>query len=234
MPIAFSPKALIANPGQTYSLAQLITVTAGGLPEYLVLTGLDRNEYAAASTGAVGSLTGNQNTATFIQNASNGDAANIGIVFQYSEKGYINTTYGALTDIKLTASTDADRSEYLSLYAYGSAGTTNDAQQTNLTLLADSAVNNPSLQFFMAPPSGGIALGALDVVTRSGVVDASPNVATPKEIAAVALSYVGKTWNINGCWVLVSDIAASAGASLPVNSAMPEVWQIQDPTANGL
>ena len=38
--------------------------------------------------------------------------------------------------------------------------------------------------------------------------------ATPNSIAAVAESFVGKAWNMDGCWVLASTIAAEAGASL--------------------
>ena len=34
------------------------------------------------------------------------------------------------------------------------------------------------------------------------------------------MSFVGKTWNLNGCWVLTSDISAEAGASLPITSTM--------------
>jgi hypothetical protein len=34
----------------------------------------------------------------------------------------------------------------------------------------------------------------------------------------VAQSFVGKAWNMDGCWVLASTIAAEAGASLPVQS----------------
>src|SRR5271157_1231586 len=36
--------------------------------------------------------------------------------------------------------------------------------------------------------------------------------------AAVADRFVGQAWNMYGCWVLASTIAAEAGASLPVQS----------------
>ena len=35
--------------------------------------------------------------------------------------------------------------------------------------------------------------------------------ATPDSIAAAADSFVGKAWNMDGCWVLASTIAAEAG-----------------------
>ena len=52
-------------------------------------------------------------------------------------------------------------------------------------------------------------------VATSAAADATPNSATPAEISAVARRFVGKAWDNNGCWVLASDIAAQAGASLP-------------------
>ena len=231
MPITFTENAVVAAPGQQYSLSQWLNVTPGNLPEYLVLTGLDRNRYTAGSAGAPGSLSGNHNVATFAGNAQTGDAANIGVVFSYTAQGYYNGNLGYLTSLGFRASSDNYRSEYLSLYGYGVAGSANDAQLSTLTALSNSSTGNPSLQFVAAPPAGGTALGSLDIVVRSDYVDATPNLATPNEIATVAAGFVGKPWNINGCWVLVSDIAAAAGASLPVNSSVPR--SMAPPGANG-
>ncbi len=231
MPLYFTQGSIVASPGQQYSLSQWITVTPGNLPEYVVLTGLDRNEYVVTSTGAVGSLTGNYNVASFVANAQTNDDANIGIVFEYTDQGYFNASYGYLAGLSFAASTDNFRSEYLSLYAYGSAGVANAAQLSSLTALANSLTGNPSPQFFIAPPAGCTSLGSLDIVTRTGYVDATPNLATPNEIAAVAASFVGKPWGFNGCWVLASNIAAAAGASLPVNSSFTR--SMAPPGANG-
>jgi hypothetical protein len=47
-----------------------------------------------------------------------------------------------------------------------------------------------------------------------------PTQATPDSIAATSESFVGQAWNMSGCWVLASTIAADAGASLPVQSTL--------------
>src|SRR5205085_5892725 len=118
-------------------------------------------------------------------------------------------------------STDPTRSEYLALYGYGTAGIPDSTKNAVLTTLANSTTNNSALQFIAAPPSGGSFLGSLDVVTGRNTPDATPNSATPNEIAAVARSFVGKIWNSDGCWVLTSNIATDSGASLPISSGVP-------------
>jgi hypothetical protein len=224
--------ALIAAPGQQFSLSDLISVTAAASnPEYLVLTGFDRDEYSAASTGATFSLSGNGSTVSTVKVAGGGDEANIGIVFTDTSQGYYNSTYGYLSNIDATASKDNYRSTYLSLYGYGTAGTADPAQLSLLTTLANASTGDPGEQFFAAPPAGGTYFGSVDVVTRSNYVDPTPNVATPSEVAQVGLGFVGTVWNSNGCWVLVSNITAAAGASLPVNSSDPNAYA--PPANNG-
>jgi hypothetical protein len=68
--------------------------------------------------------------------------------------------------------------------------------------------------------ANGSLLGSrdVDVVTHATTVDANKGVATGAEIAKVAQTFIGKTWDASGCWVLASDIAATAGASLCLNS----------------
>ena len=61
-------------------------------------------------------------------------------------------------------------------------------------------------------------LGGATVATEPGFAGTVPAQATPNSIAAVASSFVGQAWNMDGCWVLASTIAAEAGASLPVQS----------------
>ncbi|CAK0773998.1 PPC domain-containing protein [uncultured Gammaproteobacteria bacterium] len=58
----------------------------------------------------------------------------------------------------------------------------------------------------------------VDVVTHSTYTDTTAGVVTGAEIAKVAQSYIGKVWDDSGCWVLASNIAASAGGSLCLNS----------------
>ncbi len=61
-------------------------------------------------------------------------------------------------------------------------------------------------------------LGSATVVTQPKFTGAVPAQATPNSIAAAANSFVGHAWNMDGCWVLTSTIAAEAGTSLPVQS----------------
>ena len=58
------------------------------------------------------------------------------------------------------------------------------------------------------------------LVTRSNFTATVPSQATPDSIASVANSFVGQAWNMDGCWVLTSTIAAEAGTSLPVQSTL--------------
>lgn len=236
MSISFSQNALISSPGAEYSLVSLVTQTAGSLPEYLVVTGMDHDRYTVTSNGDRGTLAGNGHTLSF--NAL-GLTSAFGAVFTHTAQGYYNSAYGYLSDLKFKSSTDNYRSEYLSLYGFGSAGTADAALEAQL----DSDLASPNFDGTVFMTTGvyrkdAIAysaanyLGSLDVVTRSGYVDATPNVATPDEIVAVAQSFSGGVWNDNGCWVLVSNIAAAAGATLPLTAgrARPEETP---PLANG-
>ncbi|MBI3445403.1 MAG: PPC domain-containing protein [Magnetospirillum sp.] len=58
----------------------------------------------------------------------------------------------------------------------------------------------------------------VEVVTHATVVDSTPGLITAGEIAKVAQSMIGKVWDASGCWNLASDIAATSGASLGINS----------------
>jgi hypothetical protein len=60
--------------------------------------------------------------------------------------------------------------------------------------------------------------GSVSIVTQPTFVGAAPTQATPDSVCNVADSFVGQAWNNDGCWVLASDIAAEAGASLPLTS----------------
>ena len=228
MSVTFTSTALIAASGQQVALSGLISVTSGNNPEYLVLTGFDRDEYTAASTGSTLTLSGNGNMASPVKAPGAIDQENIGIVFTYTDLGYYNSTYGYLSSIEATASKDDYRSLYLSLYGYGTAGTADPAQNSLLTILS---TDNAAEQFFSSPPAGGTYLGSADVATRTGYTDPTPNAATPNEIAQIASGFIGKVWNSNGCWVLVSNIATASGAGLPVNSSDSVAYA--SPGANG-
>src|SRR5208283_450638 len=87
----------------------------------------------------------------------------------------------------------------------------------NYSYMAWDSPNNPlyylNLGAYWAPYSGSVS-----VVTDQTFSGSAPTQATPNSICSVAQTFVGKAWNDNGCWVLASNIAAEAGASLPVSS----------------
>jgi hypothetical protein len=204
MAITEDKNAFINTAAQTFSLSQMFGVTASGSnPTYLVLTALDRNEYTAGATGATGSLSGNGNTATF--SSIGGDGRGTGIVFTYqaSTGRYYNSTYGYFDQLSYKASASKNDVTSLSLYGTNSLATAN-AYATNV------------YDMMQADPSG--YLGSVTVATQPSFTGAVPSQATPYSIAATADSFVGDAWNMNGCWVLASTIAAEAGASLPVAS----------------
>jgi hypothetical protein len=188
------------------SLSQMFAVSAAATkPTYLVLTALDRNEYTAGATGATGSFTGNGHTLSL--SAIGSDARGAGIVFTYQAATgrYYNSTYG-----------------YLDQLTYNSSGSLGDV--TNLSLFGTSSLSvantYASSAYAMMQVDAAGYLGSATVVTQpksSGVV---PSQATPDSIVAAADRFVGQAWNMDGCWVLASTIAADAGASLPVQSTL--------------
>ena len=198
--VTFTTDAVLASAGQTMTLSSLLTITsAASNPTYLILDGLDRNEYTAAATGATGSLSGNGTVASFA--TTNGDAREVGIVFTYdpSSGHYINATYGALDQMTFTASGSANDIANLSLFG------TNNVTQANVWTGNYGLESSGNLTYF----------GSATIATQSGVAASQ---ATPDSIAAIAQSFVGKAWNENGCWILASTIAAKAGTSLPISS----------------
>ncbi len=199
--------SVVAQPGQTISVSSMLDITASASnPEYVVVSLLDRNEYTAASTGETGKLNGNGNSASF-SNAG-GDFNTVGIVFTYNAATgqYTNATYGNLSSLTYTASTNTNDNTSLSVF------TTN-----NLTV-ANNYVNDPTLLQELAPMGYTNYVGSVSIVTQPAFAGPAPTQATPDSIKAAALSFVGKAWNDEGCWVLASNISAEAGASLPITS----------------
>jgi hypothetical protein len=204
MSIILNKNAFVDPSSTAIGLSQMFTVTAGSSnPAYLVLTLLDRNEYTAGASGATGTLTGNGHTLNL--SSLGGDARGAGIVFAYqpSTGRYYNSTYG-----------------YFDQLTYQSSGSRNDV--TNLSLFGTNSLSQAtayaSSAYSMMQVDASGYLGSATVVTQpksSGIVPAQ---ATPDSIAAVADGFVGQAWNMNGCWVLASTVAAEAGASLPVQS----------------
>lgn len=203
MSIAFANQSFSASLGQSVSFSQLLTLSAGSSdPRYLVLNGYDRNEYTVASSASTASFSGNGHSLGF--SAVGGDARGAGVVFMRDASGhYFNSSFGLLDQLSLTGSTSKGEVTALSLFG------TNDA-----ALATKDAANAISL----AQHDASGYLGSLTVVTAPGGPVASQ--ATPISIAAAAQRLVGSVANKDGCWVMASTIAAEAGASLPVQSAV--------------
>ena len=204
MAVTTNRNAFVSPTSTTIGLSQMFSITAGlSDPAYLVLTALDRNEYTAKAGGAVGKLVGNGHTLSL--SSIGGDGRGGGIVFAYQAATgrYYNSTYGYFDQLTYVSSGSLDDVTNLSLF-----GTSNLSQ-------ANAYAGNAYAMMQVA--SGGY-LGSATVATLPSVTANVPAQATPNSIAAAAGTFVGQAWNMNGCWVLASAIAAEAGASLPVQS----------------
>jgi hypothetical protein len=183
----------------------MFSVTAGsGNPAYLVLSALDRNEYTAKASGAVGTLSGNGHTLS-PSCIDDFDGRGAGIVFTYQAASgrYYSSTYG-----------------YFDKLTYVSSGSLGDV--TNLSLFGTSdlslATTYADNAYAMMDLDAAGYLGSVSVATEPGFAGTVPTQATPNSIAAIANSFVGQAWNMDGCWVLTCTIAAEAGTSLPVQT----------------
>lgn len=204
MSVVLNKTAFVAAGQQTLSLSSMFTVTpSGSNPAYLVLSGLDRNEYTAGATGKTGVLTGNGQTGGF--SSIGGDLRTAGLVFTYQAASgrYYSSKYGYFDQVHYTSSASPNDVTNLSLFG------------TNNLSIANNYANRPDILMQADIPG---YVGSVTVATQPGFSGTVPTQATPSAIAAAAQTFVGKAWNMNGCWVLASTIAAEAGASLPVNS----------------
>ncbi len=204
MAVSLLHNAFVNQTAATISLSQMFGVSADAAdPAYLVLTALDRNEYTAGSTGATGSFTGNGHTLNFSNIGSDGRGAGIAFTYQSASGRYYNSTYG-----------------YLDQLVYNGSGNRNDV--TNISLFGTSNLslaNQYAGNAWSAMQVSGLNyIGSVTVATQPHFAGSVPSQATPNSIAAVANSFIGQAWNMDGCWVLASTIAAQAGASLPVQS----------------
>ena len=204
MAITEKTNAFVDQSAAQIALSQMFTTTAGSSdPTYLVPTVLDRNEYTAGATGTTGSLVGNGHVLNLSSIGSDGRGAGIVFTYQASTGRYYNSTYG-----------------YLDQLVYDSSGSIGDV--TNLSLFGTSNLTEANAyaanayDMMQVDPSGYI--GSATVATQGSFTGTVPSQATPDSIIAAAEGFVGKAWNMDGCWVLASTIAAEAGASLPVQS----------------
>ncbi len=205
MSIAFSQMSWVLMPGQTIAVSPLVTVVASSSnPAYLVLNGYDRNEYTREASGATASFSGNSNRLGLI--GIGGDARGAGIVFTLVPTGrYHSPVYGHLDELSYTSSTSTGNVTDLSLFAASNSTVASSYATSAISLAQRDMVGY---------------LDTLTIVTEAGYSRTVPSQATPFSIAATARTFVGSTWNRDGCWVLASTISAEAGASLPVQSAV--------------
>jgi hypothetical protein len=202
--ITTSKTAVVDTSSMTIGLSQMFSVTAGSSnPTYLVLSALDRNEYTAKASGAVGMLSGNGHTLNLSSIGSDGRGAGIVFTYQAATGRYYNSTYGYFDQLTYVSSGSPDDVTNLSLFGTGNL--------SQATAYAGNA-------YAMMQVDAAGYLGSATVATEPGFTGTVPAQATPNSIAAVADSLIGQAWNMNGCWVLASTIAAEAGASLPVQS----------------
>jgi hypothetical protein len=209
MPVVVNRSVFVVGAAEAISVSQMFGLTAGsGNPAYLVLTALDRNEYTVGATGATGTLLGNGRTADFID--FGGDDRGVGLVFTYkSATGrYFSSAYGFLDHLTYTAAVSLNDVTNLSLFGTDHPGLAHgDARDAYAMMHADAAGY----------------IGSVTLVTEPGPTAGVIAQATPNSIKSVAATFVGKAWNMSGCWTLASTIAAEAGASLPVQSAMADL-----------
>ncbi len=198
----------VATADQSFLFSSLFSVTAAASnPAYLILSGLDRDEYTAGYNMAnMGSLSGNGATQQF--SSAGGDAYSLGIVFTYqaSTGQYYNATYGYLSQLHFNASSNTNDNVSLSLY-----GTNNSSMAAQYAANPYVLEENPSYFSYQ---------GSVSVVTQPADAAIKATQATPDSICSAAESFVGQAWNMDGCWVLASNIAAVGGASLPASSTL--------------
>ena len=196
----------VLAPGAVVTVGAMFALPTGGLgPDDIVLDTLDRNEYAFSGSGTADAIVGAGARVATASDGGDGRVSGTVFVKDAATGLYMNATYGSLADVAITASSDVDR--YMSVSLYGVADDS----------LAQRYGSDPyAMSRLLDYPQYGVSdLGTVGVTTQRSPGAAQ---ATPSSIAAIAVGYVGKAWNADGCWVLCSDIAARAGSSLPFSA----------------
>jgi hypothetical protein len=204
MPITDAESAFVAASAQGIALSRMFAVTPShSNPAYLVVSALDRAEYPRGSTGATGSFIGNGHELFFSSQGGDGYGTDIVFAYQPAAGLYYNATYGYFNQLVYeTASSPYDVTN-ISVYGANSLASVTAGADNAWTLMSAAALSYA---------------GSATAVTEPGYRATVPAQATPDSIASVAESFVGRAWNMNGCWTLASTVAAEAGTSLPVQS----------------
>lgn len=201
------------------------TLTAGGASTFAV--NVARESYIARPNGLynLGSM--------FQVNAGASNAPALLSVTLYDRDNYAGKeTYGYGT---LTATNGATYKAggYTLNFSLknGQYVTANGMTLSDFTFNASSQEDRVANVNMSAYASNGALLGSrnVDIVTHATTTDTTAGVSSAAEIAKVAQSFIGKTWDASGCWNLASDIAATAGGSLALNSG----WITSDISNNG-
>jgi hypothetical protein len=190
-------QAIVAG-GTRLQLSAFISITGAVNAPFLVVTALDRDEYAAGETGATGSFS--QGSAQIPLVAGTGNERAAGIVYQWIGGQYTNALYGALANLIYVTAPSAAEVTNISWFTTPSA-----------SLAAQYAMNPIGL--LQKDPAG--YAGSVTIVTGNAVV---AQAATPDGIAARAAQFVGQACNDDGCWNLAATIAAERGAGLPLSA----------------
>ena len=211
MSISVVKNSVVAAGSQQIGLSSLFSETAAsGNPTYLIVSGLDVDEYTAGyNTATMGKLSGNGASQGFTNFGGSGSGDyTIDAVFTYqaSTGRYYSATYGYFDQMTYTTSANPNDNVSLSVYT------------TNSASLASSDAANPYT--LTTSPHSFNYVGSVSVVTQPSFVGPVPAQATPNSVCSTALTFVGKAWNQDGCWVLASTISAEAGASLPATSSL--------------
>ena len=211
MTLIYDTKPFLSSTSQTVSMSQMISITPGtDNPKYLYLNATDSDCYTNGVHPTLGSFSGNGHMLQVVA-SSNDNFRQAGIAFTYdnANNGYFNATYGNLANVTFTTSSTLGDVTALSLfgrnsqpYTYSTAGNITDLIVGASYYHRDTLIGTTT---------------ALTTNTPPALVDSEHN-ATPQAIAAAAQTFVGQSWNVNGCQLLASSVAAQAGASLPVTS----------------
>ena len=198
MVLKVAQSSAVVSSGDSVSVSQLFTIFGSG-PAYLVVNALDRNEYTAASSDGTGSFAANGHMLGLATVDGDGRGAGIVYTWQASTGQYVNATYGALSQLSFVASASPQDVTSLSLFGASSLAQAN-------------TYANDAFALIQTDSSG--YLGSATIVTNPANAAVLPTpgafAATPDSIASTALSFVGDAWNMDGCWVLASTIAAES------------------------
>ncbi len=201
MTVTQTSASIVIEPGQQVALSSLFTL-AWGLPATIGIDIYDNGQYTNSNPGRLGYLSGNGAQSPISYVSSDGRDYSV-VFFQYDAKTgeYYNSSLGYWNDITYVAPTGNDHNEMLSVFSVKD-GSTN--------LITASGFNAGNFNDY-----GDMAIAVQSSAFVNPFAGATPGQATPDEISAIAMTYIGKVWNNNGCVLLCADIAALAGSSLP-------------------